>query len=323
MYTDGSLLKRSGFQRTGAAVVGYCNQKEVFHLQLGLGGHAEISDAELAGLMLAAKRASSYTRTHPEIQNIHIFTDCSSALTTIHQSKPTAGQQYSTSFCHSINQLLASDPNIKATLSWCPSHSGIPGNDRADKLAKEATERALESPIGVTRTNALRRVKMSATKLWNHEWRKTSLTGRYAIANRLPPSLKPTHHFRTLKAKRELFGRTLQCRTGHNHTGEFRRGFSLDGQYACPCGEPTETREHILCHCPRYEAFRHRLQKASHQLFLPTILGSQKGISALSDFIQASGAFTRPNAPIVTATPTYDMEPTPSLEDDSRSEPGD
>jgi hypothetical protein len=64
-------------------------------------------------------------------------------------------------------------------------------------------------------------------------------------------------------------------------------------------------------------------KKASHQLFLPTILGTQKGISALSDFIQASGAFTRPNAPITTTAPTFDMEPTPSLDDDDRSEPGD
>jgi ribonuclease HI len=322
IYTDGSLLQRSGFQRTGAAAVGYRNQEEVFHTQMGLGGHAEIHDAELAGLMLAAKHAASYAQDHPEVENVHIFTDCSSALTAIYQSKPTAGQCYSVSFCESITQLLTANPRTKTTLSWCPSHSGIKGNDRADALAKQATERALDSPIGVTRTNALRRTKAIATKLWIREWRKSALQGRYAIANRFPPSLKPTHHFRAQSHNRELFGRTLQCRTGHNYTGEFRHSFTLNGQYECPCGEPTETREHILRECPRYNAFRHRLEKASRQISLPTILGSREGISALSDFLKASGAFSRLNATASTP-PSFDDEPIPPLDDDSRSEPGD
>jgi len=61
--------------------VGYHNGNEVFHLQMGLGGHAEIFDAELAGLMMAAHRATAYTQHHPEITNIYIFTDCTSTLT--------------------------------------------------------------------------------------------------------------------------------------------------------------------------------------------------------------------------------------------------
>ena len=190
-------------------------------------------------------------------------------------------------------------------------------------LAKKATERACDPSISVTRTNALRQTKVIATKLWHCEWRKSALTGYFAIANRLPPSLNTTHHFYAQKNNQELFGRTLQCRTGHGHTGEFRQRFSLDGQYECPCGEATETREHILCDCPRYNSFRHRLEKASPHLFLPTILGSEKGISALSDFLQVSGAFSRPGAGITAPPPTYDDEPIPPLDDDSRSDPGD
>jgi len=290
---------------------------------MGLGGHAEIFDAELAGLMMAAHRAAAYAQAHLDITNIQIFTDCSSALTAIHRTKPMAGQSYSASFCDTITRLLTSDQRIKVTLSWCPSHSGIQGNERADALAKEATEQACNSPIGVTRTNALRRTKVIATKLWQREWRKSALMGHFAIANRFPPSLNTTHHFTAQRNNRELFGRTLQCRTGHGHTGEFRQRFSLDGQYECPCGEPTETREHILRNCPRYDHFRHRLEKASPEISLPTILGSKKGIAALSDFLQASGAFSRPGAGISATPPTYNDEPIPPLDDDSSSDPGD
>jgi len=36
-----------------------------------VGGHEEIFDAELAGLMMAAKRAVNFSRDRPEISTIH------------------------------------------------------------------------------------------------------------------------------------------------------------------------------------------------------------------------------------------------------------
>jgi ribonuclease HI len=322
IYTDGSLLKRSGFQRVGAAAVGYRNRNEVFNLKMGLGGHAEIFDAELAGTMMAAKRAASYVHDHPEITSIHIFTDCSSAISAIHHPKVGAGQHYIHTFSQTIIYLLTTNPRLSINLTWCPSHSGVQGNERADTLAKEATELARNSPISVTRTNTLRRTKAQATKIWKGEWRKTALTGHFAIANRFPPSLHPTHHFTHLKANRELFGRTLQCRTGHGHTGEFRRDFSLDGLHECPCGEHVETRAHILQDCPRYDLSRHRLEKISPQVCLPTILGTKDGISALSDFLKASRAFHRPGPIALLTPPIFEDEPFPP-DDDTESDPGD
>jgi ribonuclease HI len=281
---------------------------------MGLGGHAEIFDAELAGLMMAANRASAHVRSNPGISSIHIFTDCSSALLAIHKPKAEAGQHYALSFCQTISRILTENPEIKVNLAWCPSHSGIRGNERADTLAKSATALARNSPIGVTRTNALRRTKVHAWKMWKREWKKSAMTGRFAIANRLLPSLKPTHHFITLKGNRELFGRTLQCRTGHTYTGEFRQELSLEGQHECPCGEHIETREHILLECPRYNRSRHILEKASREISLPTILGTKKGIAALSEFLMVSGAFSR--------SPSFDKEPDPD-DDAYYSDPGD
>jgi hypothetical protein len=63
---------------------------------------------------------------------------------------------------------------------------------------------------------------------------------RYAIANRFPSSLRlrPSKHFTALKNNRELFGRTVQCRTGHGYTGEFRRNFKLESPYSCHAANP-------------------------------------------------------------------------------------
>ena len=107
------------------------------------------------------------------------------------------------------------------------------------------------------------------------------------------------------------------------HTGEFRQRFSLDGQYDCPCGEPTETREHILHECPCYNPYRHRFEEILPQISLPTILGSKKGIAALTNFLQASGAFSRPGARAL-SSPEFKDEPTlPLNDDDTESDPGD
>ena len=150
------------------------------------------------------------------------------------------------------------------------------------------------------------------------------MNGRFAIANRFPPSLKPTNHFLSLKNNRELFGRTLQCRTRHGYTGEFRRDFSLEGETGCPCGEPLESCENILINCQRYQLYRHTLQKVSPDISLPEIMGTKDGIAALSEFLMNSGAFSRLGTPHTNpATPRFEDEPVPELDQDSRSDPGD
>ncbi len=43
--------------------------------------------------------------------------------------------------------------------------------------------------------------------------------GRFGLANRLEPKLRPTQRFK--ETPREIFGRLIQCRTGHAHVGEY------------------------------------------------------------------------------------------------------
>jgi hypothetical protein len=82
----------------------------------------------------------------------------------------------------------------------------------------------------------------------------------------------------------QFFMQITQICTGHTYTGEFRQELSLEGQYECPCGEYIETRENFLLECPRYNRSRHILEKASPGISLPTILGTKKGIAALSGY---------------------------------------
>ena len=157
-------------------------------------------------------------------------------------------------------------------------------------------------------------------KTWAQEWRKTPKSGWYAPANRIPPNLKPTRHARALANNRELYGRLIQSRTGHGYTGEFRQRFFPSEPFLCPCGDGSvETREHVLTSCTRYDAHRWILREVSRDVVLSEILGTPKGIEALTVFLDQSGAFTRPTTQISSTPandPDIDNHP-PDLDDNS------
>ena len=326
IYTDGSKINRAGFFRIGAAAAVFHRGNEVSSGRLGLGGHAEVFDAEMAALAIGATKADEFIQTTPIITHIVFFTDNAAATSAIIDPKPNTSQYFAVKFHQTIRPLLDAHENLTITIAWCPSHCGIPGNERADQLAKEATELGRQIPFKVTHSNAKRRAKSATLKLWRIEWKNTTKSGRYAIANRLEPSLTPTPHFKNLKDKREVFGRVTQCRTGHAYTGEFRRSFLPLSQdpITCPCDNKSiETREHILRECPRFEQQRNILEKASPTIALPEILGTKKGIAALSEFLIASGAFTRTGTtPTPAKAPNFEDEPEPPPEQLNEGGPG-
>ena len=324
IYTDGSKINRSGFFRIGAAATAFHGGREVSFGKLGLGGHAEVFDAEMAALSIGATKADEYLLHSPNISHIAFFTDNAATITAITDPKPKTSQFFALKFHQTIRPLLTNHENLKVSISWCPSHCGISGNERADKLAKEATELERQTPFSATYSNARRRAKTSSLKMWQIDWKNSPKVGRYAIANRFKPSLNPTPHFKNLKSNREIFGRVIQCRTGHSYTGEFRRSFLPLSQdpITCPCDNETlETREHILRECVRFDRHRDILEKVSSTIALPEILGSKEGIAALSEFLKKSSAFTRTGSiPTKVPQPTFENEPEQPINEEPRFE---
>ena len=168
-----------------------------------------------------------------------------------------------------------------------------------------------------TLTHARRAATERVIKEWTGEWKTAEIRGQWAAANRLAPSLKPTPHFKNLYRKREVFGRLVQCRTGHGYTGEFYKRFVPSENTDCACGERNQTREHILRTCPLYEAHRNLLRQASRDIALPEILGTKTGILALAKFLENSGAFTKTGHPRPKAKPPDpEDEPDPMRNDE-------
>jgi ribonuclease HI len=270
----------------------------------------------MAGLMMAAIAACKLAKRKNNANHIFLFADNSAAVSAIFDPKPGPGQIYAIRTHHHLTRFLDSHPNNQVTIAWYPGHKNIRGNERADKLAKEARNRAWESPVPHTLSRARRRAKAATTNTWRKEWRQTPKLGGYATANCIPPSTSPSKPFST--TPREVFGRLTQCRTNHSYTGEFRRRFFPEEDFSCPCGEEFQSREHIIVHCPMHEHKRDILREVSRDIWLPSILGTIQGIGALTAFLKETTAFTRNNQlPKKPPLPAFHDEP----EDDEDPEP--
>ncbi|XP_067659474.1 uncharacterized protein [Haliotis asinina] len=67
-------------------------------------------------------------------------------------------------------QKLRQENEKEVTLCWIPSHVGIPGNERADKLARQALELnvSLEHPYSKSEIRSM--IQNSITSKWQRLW---------------------------------------------------------------------------------------------------------------------------------------------------------
>ncbi|KAG5642846.1 hypothetical protein DXG03_002052 [Asterophora parasitica] len=127
-------------------------------------------------------------------------------------------------------------------IEWCPGHSDVKGNKRADEEAKIGA--LLWTPRFVTLTHAKRIAKANVLQRWMDKWTRTPPTGGFGITNQFPLAWKLRDHVKN--TKREVFGRLTQCRTRHAFIGEYYAKFVPTNEIGCPCGKELQTREHVI-----------------------------------------------------------------------------
>ncbi|THU79681.1 RnaseH-domain-containing protein [Dendrothele bispora CBS 962.96] len=132
IYTDGSLIS----SRAGIGLVGYRKHKEVFACSVSITTPAtDINLTETKALYQAACRAAAFTFANPTIKHWHFFSDSNFAIRSVLSTEPTNAY-------HKISQFLVGNPEATVEISWVPAHSGILGNQNADRLAKAATPKS-------------------------------------------------------------------------------------------------------------------------------------------------------------------------------------
>ena len=126
-------------------------------------------------------------------------------------------------------------------LQWIPAHCGIPGNERADKLAKTGSNcDQPQSELSFQEAKAL--VKQQQTSRWR------GINGGY----------KPqTDSIRLLDRKKATM--IYRLRTGHCQLRAHLKRINVTDSALCPCTQSDQTPAHILQDCPLFTAQRDQM----------------------------------------------------------------
>jgi hypothetical protein len=223
---------------------------------------------------------------HPH--HIYIFSDNQAAITRLARLDHGPG--------HEIAALLRDMALalrchvVQVMLHWVPGYTGVPGNEKANMLAKLVTEHQPMTCIPISTSWLHCRIREQTAIDWQQCYGSMPWSMTYATPHRYQLDAAYT----TLPWK--ISSAILGLRTGH--------GYFLDCLACCPsdkypsrhCGcplHPPQMPKHLLLSCPDFRDQRMTLRPdlKLHQnthLNVLTILHTPTGTKALSDFISAT-----------------------------------
>jgi ribonuclease HI len=244
IYTDGSKTKNG----TAAAAVGRGRQ-----YLCRLPSDASIFTAEARAIMLALDIVDLTTN-----DKFIIFSDsmsCLQAILYLNLQNPVIVEIVER--CHQLSIL-----NKNITFCWIPSHIGIPGNEKADAVAKAALNIPISTDIKISHSDLKRSINAYFQAAWQTKWSLANLNKLQSVKSTLGPT-----KFKGVVSRRDEV--TLhRLRIGHTHLTHCcllkRENRPICNTCQCPL-----TIQHILITCPTYTQIRvkHFRAKSLKELF--------------------------------------------------------
>ena len=283
IFTDGSKTDKAA----GWAITGIHAGQILFTHKVPLAKKASNHDAEMYALSHASKLVRETMLGTPHLREFRIFSDSTSALTSIFSPSPHPAQQASLTFRSNMLWLFSERKDITGRLVWTPGHGGLDYMTLTDKNAKAAANHKIRSnqyllPLFVSRSSALSELEAQALKEWNSFLNDLedsdakifrSQSGFFPFAHSRKGSsfirLRPPKWFKSIN--RKLMSQLTQMCTNHAPTGEYfkRHVWKYKDKppsfFQCPCKNSDnnppllQTREHIIKSCPLFEDARNRL----------------------------------------------------------------
>lgn len=247
VWTDGSASGGVHDGGAGALVIFTDDQRE--ELRAPAGSLCSSFRAE----MTALQTALNFLSAHPGLEDdpIVICTDSRSALAALRAGPSAQTTHIGVAIWRMLTALAGSHEIL---LQWIPSHCGIPGNEAADALAREAAALPQESaPLDVTSVHraAARAARAQSVRDWPAGWYRDLMGGH------LPPPVT--------SGSRADAVTIHQLRAGHwSGSAQYLHRIGRNPSPRCPqcsdvrclaarcpvCGEAADTPRHILIECP-------------------------------------------------------------------------
>lgn len=240
IYTDGSKIEGG----VGAALSLWSNEAEILARKYKLSSHCTVYQAELLAILKATEIILKNKET-----NFGIYSDSMTSLESISNKKFNNPLTYKIK--KNIHEIKKQ--NKKLSLYWVKAHVGLPGNERADQLAKDAATKLKTKPeYDLCPISFIKRqIRLNTLDEWNRRYQ----TGETAAITKifLPDPIKAYKHIK----KTEITAATTQLLTGHGGFSAYLHRFKCKEDPSCPCEAGTdETIEHIIFECPIYSRNR-------------------------------------------------------------------
>lgn len=233
--------------------------------------------AELIGIFYAIsivfKIAHQQVRSMDGQQTATILCDSRSALQAVQSAKNKSGQRIVHAILQAAAEVLA--VGIVLRLQWIPGHCDNPGNDVADRLAKNAASPGKTHPFRPLLTRERTLIRRNIYAQSEQEWKSSTKGGPLRKVDNALPASYTRRLYGNLPRNRAYL--LTQLRTGHNWLSSYRKKVGYSDNDQCACGAQ-ETVTHVLVDCPRLRELRRKLRREVGDAFntVPSLLGGSK-----------------------------------------------
>ena len=290
-YTDGSkgsATNKGDSLQTGSSIALYRSDHLINAGCWNLGPELEVADAEVFAAYRALKQAYKVLKAEKErnqtAANLYLFIDSQAAIKRLQKSKGDLVVQKAKSFAFKITNELGSS----ITISWCPSHVGIPGNELCDYLAKQALKNKTSKEAYTSISFLRNQVNRKAIENWESGYTKKAKGYTAITKDNIRFNCKPYKGLEFF-GSRTLLSAYIQLKTGHGYLRRYLFNIKKIPSPICPCGHEKQSTGHLLLRCKSYSKERKDLLKGLKVTDLrdplKVLFSTKNGMKNLSTFL--------------------------------------